>query len=307
MRSEPVWVTKPAHSIHHAARTYYRQRTSPGNRPLWRKSARPARCGTARACGWLSAPVGCVVLLDHGGRDAPALTDRHAVLFRPGPDITRALPVGGLPPRPARRCPPVPAGMLEVGRELLGERGGVLGIQVDLIVGAFEREPDGLLGRAAAQVVFEDDAYFLGHLNLPDLNGACTVSRPASCDRAQRRGPGMGPAEFFSGQTSIFDSRHWPCGYAQLLMLADTCARIAADLVGEPLVGKSLAWVPNWRFCSACPFPVSGRVAVALKLRLGFLRVRPSPWVLRGHLWCLPPVTADGEGRRSTVTVGRPW
>jgi len=39
------------------------------------------------------------------------------------------------------------AGMLKVGRELLAERGGVLGVQVDLITGALEGEPDGLLGR----------------------------------------------------------------------------------------------------------------------------------------------------------------
>jgi hypothetical protein len=65
--------------------------------------------------------------------------------------------------------------VLSIGRELLAERGGVLGVQVDLIVGAIEREPDGLLGWAAGQVVLQDDAYFLGHLHLPDLNGACTV------------------------------------------------------------------------------------------------------------------------------------
>jgi hypothetical protein len=37
----------------------------------------------------LLASASGVVLLYHGGRDAPALTDRQAVLFRPGPDITR--------------------------------------------------------------------------------------------------------------------------------------------------------------------------------------------------------------------------
>ena len=50
------------------------------------------------------------------------------------------------------------------GRDLLAERGGVLGVQVDLTVGAVEREPDGLLGRAAGQVVFQDDACFLDHI-----------------------------------------------------------------------------------------------------------------------------------------------
>jgi hypothetical protein len=40
------------------------------------------------------APAGCLVLLGHGGGDAPALADRQAVLFRPGADTTRALAAG---------------------------------------------------------------------------------------------------------------------------------------------------------------------------------------------------------------------
>jgi hypothetical protein len=42
--------------------------------------------------------------------------------------------------------------------------GGVLGVQVDLIVGALERESDSSLGWAAGQVVLKEDAYFLGRL-----------------------------------------------------------------------------------------------------------------------------------------------
>src|SRR5215813_7749325 len=47
--------------------------------------------------------------------------------------------------------------MPTIGRELPAE----LGVQVDLVVGALEREPDGLVGWAAGQVVFKDDGYFL--------------------------------------------------------------------------------------------------------------------------------------------------
>ena len=54
--------------------------------------------------------------------------------------------------------------MLKVGRELLAERGGVLGVQVDLVVRTVEAEPDGLLGRTAGQVVLQDDAHFLDHI-----------------------------------------------------------------------------------------------------------------------------------------------
>src|SRR5215472_10957354 len=86
------------------------------------------------------------------------------MLLCPGPDITRELAACRGPPGAAGLRPPGPAGVLEVGGELLAELGGVLGVQVDLIVGALEREPDGLLGRAAGQVVLQDDAYFLGHL-----------------------------------------------------------------------------------------------------------------------------------------------
>jgi hypothetical protein len=75
----------------------------------------------------------------------------QAVLVRPGPDVTRALAAGCSPPGAARLRPPGPAGMRNVGRELLAERGGVLGVQVDLIAGALEREPDSLLARAAGR------------------------------------------------------------------------------------------------------------------------------------------------------------
>src|SRR5262249_7895830 len=93
--------------------------------------------------------------------DAPALAYRQAVLLRPGPNVTRALAVGR---GAARLRPPGRAGVLQVGRELLAELRGVLGVQVDLIVGAVKREPDSLLGRAAGQVIFKEDGYFLGHV-----------------------------------------------------------------------------------------------------------------------------------------------
>src|SRR6266851_2819291 len=110
-----------------------------------------------------------VVLLQHAGRDTAALTDCQAVLFRPGPDITAALTADCGPPGPARLCPPGLAGVLKIGRELLAERGGVLGVQVNLIVGAVEGEPHRLLRRAAGQIVFQGYGYFLGHLYLPDF------------------------------------------------------------------------------------------------------------------------------------------
>src|SRR5262249_14850164 len=52
--------------------------------------------------------------------------------------------------------------------QLLAEGGGVLGAQVDLIIGAADGEPHGLIGRAAIEIVLQRDGYLLGHRNLPD-------------------------------------------------------------------------------------------------------------------------------------------
>jgi len=50
----------------------------------------------------VSAPVvRGAVLLCHAGRDAAALIDRDAAVFRPGPDVTGVLPAGHGTPRPA--------------------------------------------------------------------------------------------------------------------------------------------------------------------------------------------------------------
>jgi hypothetical protein len=84
-----------------------------------------------RADLWLVlVPAGRVVLVHHAGGDAAALADRQTVLFDPGPDIIRALAVSGGPPGAARLRPAGPAGVLNIGRELLAELGGVLGVQV---------------------------------------------------------------------------------------------------------------------------------------------------------------------------------
>jgi hypothetical protein len=59
--------------------------------------------------------------------------------------------------------------MLKIGRESLAEHGGILGVQVDLIVGAVEGGSHRLLGRAVGQIVFQGYRYFLGYLYLPDI------------------------------------------------------------------------------------------------------------------------------------------
>jgi hypothetical protein len=155
-----------------------------------RRRARPKRQARflAPARRWWPAlsPVGRLVLLHHAGRNAPALTDRQAVLLRAGPDITGALPPGRGPPRPARRSPPRAAGVLNIGRELLAERRRVLGAQVNLIIGAVKGKPHCLLGRATGQIVFQHDGYFLRRLPsrpsivLAPYRSRCPLPRPAT-------------------------------------------------------------------------------------------------------------------------------
>jgi len=191
--------------------------------------------GTMQGSWRALAAASRVVLLYHTGGDAPALADHHAMLLCPCADISGALTLGHSPPGAARLRPPRPACVLKVGRELLAERGGILGVQVDLVVGAIEREPDDLFGWAAGQIVLEDDAYFLGHLHLPAIYSACTVSWLASCDREQRRGSGVEPALRTGPDKSISDGQPSSCSYAELLLLMDTCAQVTADLRGHRL------------------------------------------------------------------------
>jgi hypothetical protein len=106
-------------------------------------SVRGAVLAPCRVSWRALAAASRVVLLYHTGGDAPALADHHAMLLCPCADISGALAVGHSPPGAARMRPPGPACVLKVGRELLAERGGILGVQVDLVVGAIEREPDG--------------------------------------------------------------------------------------------------------------------------------------------------------------------
>jgi hypothetical protein len=54
--------------------------------------------------------------------------------------------------------------------DLPAERRGVLVAQVDLIFGAAQPEPHGLIRRAAIKIVFQRDGYLLRHPRLPDCD-----------------------------------------------------------------------------------------------------------------------------------------
>jgi len=59
------------------------------------------------------------------------------------------------------------AGVLDERREHRAQGTGVLGAQVDLVVGAAETEPHRLIRRAAIQIVFQRDGDLVSHLLPP--------------------------------------------------------------------------------------------------------------------------------------------
>ena len=59
------------------------------------------------------------------------------------------------------------AGVFDKGRDLLAERPGVLGAQLDLVAGAAEPEAHCLIRRAPIQVVLKCDGNLLCHPGLP--------------------------------------------------------------------------------------------------------------------------------------------
>src|SRR5215468_6021221 len=91
---------------------------------------------------------GGVVLLGNVGGNAPAVAERDALVFGPGPDVAAAPSVCGGSRRPAALCSPAFAGVFDIGGESGSERGGVLSAQVDLVFGAVDSELHRFIGRA---------------------------------------------------------------------------------------------------------------------------------------------------------------
>jgi len=120
------------------------------------------------------------VLLDNVRRDAPALADRDALVFRPRPDIATALMARSSTHRAGALSPSRLAGMVNVGRDLPAEPAGILLAEVDLVVGAAEPEPQRLIRWAAIKVVFEFDSDPLRHHG---LHGYGELSAPYKINR----------------------------------------------------------------------------------------------------------------------------
>ena len=64
------------------------------------------------------------------------------------------------------RWPPGTAGSprgLHIARQRVSQRLGMLGVQVDLVVGAVQAEADGAVSLTAVEVIDEQGLYLLGH------------------------------------------------------------------------------------------------------------------------------------------------
>ena len=104
--------------------------------------------------------------LDHQfGRHPPAVLHLDALRLGPLADLGAV--------HPARRCPapapgwpprtaPGPPGRMHIARQRIPQRLGMLGVQVDLVLGAVQPEADSALSLAAIKVVDEQGLYLMG-------------------------------------------------------------------------------------------------------------------------------------------------
>src|SRR5260221_4146524 len=129
-------------------------------RPGYWPPRRSCAAGVSGDPGWCRRQLlaGGVVLLGNARRYAPAVADRDALVFRPRPDAAAALTsrcrTAGPAALPASRL----TGVLDERRELPAEPGGIPGAQIDHVLRAAQPELQRLVGTAAVQIIFHDDA-----------------------------------------------------------------------------------------------------------------------------------------------------
>src|SRR6266496_1642758 len=165
---------------------------------------------------------GGLVLLDDAGGDAPAVTERDALVFGPRADTAAALTACRGPPGPAALSLPGLAGVADEGRELPPERGGVLGAQIDLVLCAAQPEPHRLIRRAAIQIVFEHDGYLRCHPGLLTTIGCLhrTDQPPAASPDAPPATPrihGANASATYPAQPAV----PWPASAGQYSVAGD--------------------------------------------------------------------------------------
>jgi len=105
---------------------------------------------------------------DQLGRNPAAVLDLDTLSLGPFTDFRGVQPAcrrpASSPSRPTRRSATAPPRGLDITRQCLAERLGVLGVQVDLILGTIQRKADGPLCLTAIDVIDEQGLYLLSHV-----------------------------------------------------------------------------------------------------------------------------------------------
>src|SRR6516162_9868743 len=105
---------------------------------------------------------------DQLGRYPAAVLDLDTLRLGPFADLRGVQPAGRGPAcgarGPTRRGATTPPCRLDVARHRLAERLGVLGVQVDLVLGTIQRKADGTLCLTTIDVIDEQGLYLLSHV-----------------------------------------------------------------------------------------------------------------------------------------------
>src|SRR5204863_9131705 len=138
--------------------------------------------GLVRLRTWASHPImsrrtNCAAVLiprcrpepdDQFSRNPAAILDVDTLRLRPFTDFRGVQPAcrrpASGPSRPTRRGATAAPRGVDITRQRLAERLGVLGVQVDLILGTIQRKADGPLCLTTIDVIDEQGLYLLSHV-----------------------------------------------------------------------------------------------------------------------------------------------
>jgi hypothetical protein len=158
-----------------------------------------------------------LVLPDDVAGDAPAVAERDALFFGPGPDVRAPCRLDAVR-RPLPLFSASPAGVFDVGGELSAESGGVAGVQVDLVVGAADPGLDRLIRRATLEIVLETTVILvaivasmpvMGYLQGTDHLPEPRSSAPAAAPLVRRFGEPNGEGGFQPSSQQVADVSGW--------------------------------------------------------------------------------------------------
>ena len=178
----------------------------PGSgRRLWR--CRPGSCPRWEGGSGSYCPVAALNSDYQLGRDPAAVFDLDALGLGPLADLGGVQPARRSPPPGPRRPASSAAGpprSAHIPRQRVAQLPGVLFVQVDLVLGAIQPEPDRSLGGAAVQVIDEQGLDLLGRVRVIPLTdpGRPSVNKPKPDRRT------AAPAR--SADTGIHQEPHRP-------------------------------------------------------------------------------------------------